>query len=120
MKEYQDDAEGTDVANGEEVYAIEAEVRGIYQPTNRQASIPPKGSMKLAVNWSQKSMSDNPMTSILMAPTDHEHSRQSTPASTVTTHAAYFRGIRNSSEKKAVPISCMEMVDVKAANTNRA
>ena len=50
----------------------------------------------------------------------YDENTQSTEAMMVGIQADFMRGRWNSSVKNAVPISCMEMVDVKAANTSRA
>ena len=82
--------------------------------------MPPNGNMMLAVSWSQKSISEWPSNWISYAPTDQQQNTQSTEVTMVTIQAAFLRGRWYSSVKNAVPISCMEMVEVSAANTSRA
>ena len=94
---------------------------GTNQPMSIQVRKAPVGNRKLAVSLSQKSMMLTPMSCRLgTAPTDREQRAAMTTQTVVTMRAARLRGNWNSSLKKTVPISCMEMVEVRAANAKSA
>ena len=126
MKEYQNDADGTDVAYGKEVDAIVVVVVlvvvGKLIMHYLFGNVPAHKQTGQHASHGQHEVGRQLVAEVHERQTHHLYmnSRQSTPASMVTTHAAYLRGIRNSSLKKAVPISCIEMVEVSAAKTSRA
>ena len=80
----------------------------------------PAGSIIWAVRKSQKSISDIPNRCMSAAPTLSEQKTAMTLQTAVSMQAALRRLKCSSSWKNAVPISCMEMVLVRAANTSRA
>lgn len=81
----------------------------------------PSGSMNCAVRKSQKSMRLFPaMVKSFTAPQESEQKTAISEHVVVTIIAAPLRLVCSCSRKKAVPISCMEIVDVSAARTNRA
>ena len=134
MKEDQQDAQGHHIAYGElidgEEALIDCTVVGeliadgmlIDKPANKQACKESAHRQLIcAVMKSQKSSSDMPKrVSPSTAPIDSEQKTAISEQTTVRTHAAFFLPMFSSSVKKAVPISCIEMVDVRAANTSSA
>ena len=81
----------------------------------------PSGSMNWAVMKSQMSMRLLPIiVRLFTAPQDNEQRTDMTQQASVTIHAALGRLVCSSSRKKAVPISCMEIVEVRAARTSNA
>ena len=97
----------------------------LYRLTNHPMMIlvrkAPIGSISLAVRKSQKSINDMPKSPIfVLAPTEREQNTAMTEQTTVRIHVAWLRGNRSSSWKKAVPISCIEIVEVRAAKTSNA
>lgn len=92
----------------------------ISHPTKVQMSKPPKGMRNLAVMKSKSSKNVMPITvTSFHKPKDRLQMMPKVRQIAVTTMAALGRVSLNVSCMYAVPISCMEMVLVRAAKTRR-
>jgi hypothetical protein len=80
----------------------------------------PKGKRMFDVRKSQQSRNDFPNKLISTAPCESEQTIPMTTHIAVSIHAPYFRSICSSSKITAVPISCMDIVDVRAARARSA
>ena len=91
--------------------------RGTIHPISTLVRKAPSGMSICAVKKSQQSSSDLPLnTNASDAPHDSAHIIPITQHIAVSIVAPVRRDTCSSSYRKAVPISCMEMVDVSAAS----
>lgn len=101
------------------VYSRCTRRRGTIHPNSILVRNAPSGISICAVKKSQQSSSDLPKnTNASDAPHDRAHIIPITLHITVSIVAPVRRDTCNSSYRKAVPISCMEMVDVRAASAS--
>src|SRR5574344_1463193 len=90
------------------------------QPTSSEVTKAPKGSSMLEVSASKLSNSVLPKKPMGHGPMESALNMPMTQQKAVTMHAALRRVVFSSSDSSEVPISCMEMVEVRAARVRRA